>query len=56
MLQTNGQVEQAHQMLMCMIGKLSKDWKAGLAKASAQVGACLQFYRDQPSPDTAHII
>ena len=26
--QTNGQVEQAHQTLMCMIGKLSKDQKA----------------------------
>ena len=26
--QTNGQVEQAHQMLMHMIGKLSRDWKA----------------------------
>ena len=26
--QTNGQVEQAHQMLMHMIGKLSIDWKA----------------------------
>ena len=25
--QTNGQVEQAHKMLMHMIGKLSKDWK-----------------------------
>ena len=25
--QTNGQVERAHQMLMCMTGKLSKDWK-----------------------------
>ena len=25
--QTNGQVEQAHQMLMHMIGKLSKDQK-----------------------------
>ena len=25
--QANGQVEGAHQMLMCMIGKLSKDWK-----------------------------
>ena len=25
--QTNGQVEWDHQMLMCMIGKLSKDWK-----------------------------
>ena len=25
--QTNGQVEQAHQTLMCMIGKLSKDQK-----------------------------
>ena len=26
--QTNGQVERAHQTLMCMIGKLSKDQKA----------------------------
>ena len=26
--QTNGQVEWAHKMLMHMIGKLSKDWKA----------------------------
>ena len=26
--QTNGQVEQAHQTLMCIIWKLSKDWKA----------------------------
>ena len=25
--QTNGQAESAHQTLMCMIGKLSKDWK-----------------------------
>ena len=25
--QKNGQVQQSHQMLMCMIGKLSKDWK-----------------------------
>ena len=30
--QTNGQVEWAHQMLLCMIGKLSKDWKADWAK------------------------
>ena len=28
--ETNRQVEQAHQMLMCMIGKLSKDWKVDL--------------------------
>ena len=26
--QTNRQVEQAHHTLMCMIGKLSRDWKA----------------------------
>ena len=26
--QTSGQVEWAHQMLMCMMGKVSKDWKA----------------------------
>ena len=30
--QTNGQIEQAHQMLMCMIGKLSKDLKADWPK------------------------
>ena len=30
--QTNGQVEQAHQMFMHMIGKLSKDWKADWPK------------------------
>ena len=30
--QTNGQVEQAHQTLMRMIGKLSKDWKADWPK------------------------
>ena len=30
--QVNGQVEQAHQMLMQMIGKLSKDWKANWPK------------------------
>ena len=30
--QTNGQVEWAHQMLMHMIGKLSKDWKADWPK------------------------
>ena len=30
--QTNGQVEQAHQMLMQMIGKLGKDWKADWPK------------------------
>ena len=30
--QTNGQVEQAHQMLMWMVRKLSKDWKADWPK------------------------
>ena len=30
--QTNGQVEWAHQTLMCMIGRLSKDWKADWLK------------------------
>ena len=30
--QTNGHVEQAHQMLMQMIGKLGKDWKADWPK------------------------
>ena len=30
--QTNGQVEQAHQMLICMIGKLGKDGKADWQK------------------------
>ena len=30
--QTNGQVEQAHQRLMCMIWKLVKDWKADWPK------------------------
>ena len=25
--QTKGQAEQAHETLLCMIGKLSKDWK-----------------------------
>ena len=30
--QTNGQVEWAHQMLIHMIGKLSKDWKADWLK------------------------
>ena len=30
--QTNGQVEQAHQMLMQMIGRLGKDWKADWPK------------------------
>ena len=31
-LQTNGQVEWAHQTLIWMIGKLSKDWKADCPK------------------------
>ena len=30
--QTNGQVEQAHQMLMHMIGKLDTEWKADWPK------------------------
>ena len=30
--QSNGQVEWVHQMLMCMIGKLSRDWKADWPK------------------------
>ena len=30
--QTNGQVERAHQMLICMIGKLSRDWKVDWPK------------------------
>ena len=30
--QTNGKVEQTQQMLMCMIGKLSRDWKADWPK------------------------
>ena len=30
--QTNRQVEWAHQLLMCIIGKLSKDWKVDLPK------------------------
>ena len=30
--ETNEQVEQAHQMTMCMIGKLNKDWKADWPK------------------------
>ena len=35
--QTNGQVEQAHQMLMQMIGKLSKDQKADWPKHLPEV-------------------
>ena len=30
--QTNGQVEQVHQMLMCMLGKLSRDQKVDWPK------------------------
>ena len=30
--QTNGQVEWAHQTLMCMIGKLGRDWKVDWPK------------------------
>ena len=30
--QSNGQIEWAHQMLICMIGKLSKDQKADWPK------------------------
>ena len=37
MLKANGQVEQAHQTLMCMIGKLSKDWKADWLKHLPQL-------------------
>ena len=39
------QVEWAHQMLMHMIGKLSKDQKGRLAQAFTGVGTCLQLYK-----------
>ena len=42
--QANGQVEQAHQMLMHMIGKLSKDQKADWPRHLPRIGACLQLY------------
>ena len=51
--QTNGQVEQAHQMLMHMIGKLSRDLKADWPK-HLQNWYMPITPRDQPSPDTAH--
>ena len=38
--QTNGQVEWAHQILMHMIGKLSKDWKADWLRHLPEIGHC----------------
>ena len=50
--QTNEQVEQADQILMCMIGKLSKDWKVDLPKHLPKIGTCLHGHKMQPAlPD-----
>ena len=56
MLKPTEQVERAHQMLMHMIGKLGRDWKATCPKHLPEVGACLKLQQHQLSPDTAHII
>ena len=52
--QTNGQVEQAHQMLMHMIGKLSKDWKVDWPKHLPELVHaynCTRFFITRYSPD-----
>ena len=51
--QTNWQVERAHQMLMCMIGKLSRDQKAYWPKDLPEL-VMPTTLRDGPSPNTAH--
>ena len=50
--QTNGQVEQAHQMLMHMTGKLSKDKKVDWPKHLPELVHATTL-GDQPSPGTA---
>ena len=52
---TNGQVEWTHQMLLCMIGKLSKDQKADWPKHLLSL-CMLTTLWDWWSPDTGHII
>ena len=52
--QTNGQVEWAHQMLMHMIGKLSKDLKADCPKHLSELAHTYNSVRDWPSPGTSH--
>ena len=42
---TNGQVEQAHQTLMQMIGKLGKDWKADWPKHLPELVHAYNFTR-----------
>ena len=53
--QTNGQVGQAHQTLMCMIGKLNRDQKADWLRH--YLNWCMHTTLwDQPSLDTGCII
>ena len=51
--QAKGQDKQAHQMLVHMIGKLSKDWKADWPKHLPELYMPTTL-QDQPSWDTAH--
>ena len=43
--QTNGQVEQPHQLMMHLIGKLSKDWKADWQKYFPELVHAYNFMR-----------
>ena len=54
--QTNGQVEQAHQMLMQMIGKLSTDWKADWPKHLPELVHAYNFTRSAITGYSPHYL